>query len=181
MGTRAGPFLLRRHNHNFRRVASFVDDTVQHSTPPTVAGPIEDPTAGRLPAVAKIVAIVDMLFGSAMLGMSVYPPSQFDPYGVAFGVFLPLGFGVLLKSNIARILAQITHGLFGAMTVLGAVFTVIGLLGSSGQGQPASGGVMMAMMLFLVAWTLGITTFFVWGFFVLGRNDVRAACRRAEG
>jgi uncharacterized protein YneF (UPF0154 family) len=37
---------------------------------------------------------------------------------------------------------------------------------------------MLVMMVLLLLTTTCFTAFFVWGFFVLGRKDVRAACRR---
>lgn len=155
-----------------------MDAPQPQTAPPTTPGPIPDPRAGRLPIAAKTVASLDVLFGAMMLFSSVYPPGQFNPYGVAFGVMFPLGIGVLLRSNLARILARIAHGLFGGLFILAMVFTAQGFLSGGGQGPSTPGGLMIAMMAFLLAWTLGVTAFFVWGFFVLGRNDVRAACRR---
>ncbi len=146
--------------------------------PPTTPGKIPDPRAGRLPIAAKTVASLDVLFGAMMLFSSVYPPGEFDPYGVAFGVMFPLGVGVLLHSNLVRILARIAHALFGGMLILGMVFTIWGLLTGGPLGQQSPQGLAQFFMVFLTAWLLGLTAFFVWGFFVLGRKDVRAACRR---
>lgn len=148
------------------------------AAPPTVPGAIPDPRDGRLPLVAKVVAWLGICFGLFMLSMSVYPPSRFDPYGVAFGVFLPLGIGVLLRSNIARILARLAHGLLGLMLLGGVFFSILGLLSGGGQSPATTGGLVVAMVGFLLVWTLGLAAFFVWGFFVLGRADVRRACQR---
>lgn len=146
--------------------------------PPTTPGKIPDPRAGRLPIAAKVVAILDIVFGAFMLLPIPYAAGPTDPYMLAFGLFLPLGIGVLLKSNVVRVLARIAHGLIGVAFILAVPFTIFFLLASTGQGQPAPGVPMVAIMAFLTAWTLGLTAFFVWGFFVLGRKDVRAACRR---
>lgn len=148
------------------------------SAPPTTPGTIPDPRASRLPVAAKIVAILDILFGAFAAFSAINEGNPFEPSMMIFAVFLPLGAGVLLRSNVLRILARIAHALFGGLLIVGMAFTIFGLLTGGGLGQSASGGLMVAMMIFLTAWLLGLAAFFVWGFFVLGRKDVRAACRR---
>ncbi len=152
--------------------------------PPPTAPPIEpreipDPRARSLPVTAKTIATIDVVIGAMML-LVIFDSPDLETVlsSVFFMSFIPLGVGVLLRSSLARVLSRIAHGLFGVMMMAGLVATAIGLLGSGGQGQPVSGGLMISMIVFLTAWMLGLTAFFVWGFFVLGRKDVRDACRR---
>lgn len=148
------------------------------TAPPTTPGPIPDRRAGRLPLAAKTVACLDVVFGAMMLLVVLDSDRETILVAITMSLFIPLGIGVLARSNLLRILARIAHGLLGGMLILGMVFSTLGLLGVGGQGLSASGGPMVAMVLFLMAWMLGLTAFFVCGFFVLGRKDVRAACRR---
>ena len=156
-----------------------MDAPTPATTPPTTPGAIPGPREGRLTAAAKLVAWLDIAFGAFMLAPIGAAPRQPDPYALAMGVmFLLFGIGLLLRSNIARILSRLAHGLMGGLMILGSVFVPIGFMGSGGQGPMASGGFMAAMVAFMLAWMLGLAAFFVWSFLVLGRKDVRAACRR---
>lgn len=149
------------------------------AAPPTTPGPIPDPRAGRLPAAAKTVAWLNIAYGGMMLLVAFDRDPETFLYASAMTIFIPLGIGVLLRSHLVRLLARIAHGLMGGVLTLGLVFTVWGMLTGGLQGQSVTGGLMVAIMVFLMAWLLGLTTFYVWGFFVLGREDVRAACKQS--
>jgi hypothetical protein len=83
--------------------------------PPTTPGPIPDRRAGRLPVAAKTVAWLDAVFGGFVVFLMFREPDLVDAYALAFANFLPLGIGVLLRSNIARLLARIAHALTGGL------------------------------------------------------------------
>ncbi len=135
---------------------------------------------GDLPTKARAVAIIDVLLGGIMVITAFFPPGQRNPYALVFGVLVLLGCGVLMRSNVARIAARIAHLLFAA-----GVLAILAVMANSalrgGQGSPASGGSMVALLTFVGFWTLGVAAYFVWGFFVLGRSDAVDACRRSMG
>jgi|GEM_PF-6883127 len=146
--------------------------------PPTTAGTIPGPRADRLPAAAKTIAWLDAIFGTGIIVVLIDEPELIDLYSIPYVIFLPLGIGLLLRWGVARFLARVAHTIMGGMLVLGLVFTFVDILTGGATGQWASGGRMLVAMALLVLTTILFTAFFVWGFFVLGRKDVRAACRR---
>lgn len=148
------------------------------TAPPTTPGPISDPRTGRLPATSTFVAVLDIVAGATLTLASLASPYVFDPWLIVSVVFVPAGIGVLMRSDIARLAARILHGLVGGLLTLVFVVAIIQLvlLGPGFAAYLLMGGVIYVGTLAVMA--ASITAFFVWGFFVLGRKDVRAACRR---
>jgi hypothetical protein len=64
---------------------------------------------------AKTVAWLDAVFGGFVVFLMFREPDLVDAYALAFANFLPLAIGVLLRSNIARLLARIAHALTGGL------------------------------------------------------------------
>ncbi|MEQ8845001.1 MAG: hypothetical protein RIB58_09120 [Phycisphaerales bacterium] len=148
------------------------------TAPPTKPGAIPGRPSARLPAAAKVVAWLDIAFGAFMVVSAMNPAGQRDPYALVMGVFVPLGLGVLLRSNIVRIVSRLAHGLMGLLVIVALISTIIGFLTGPPTNPAAGNPLMTAFLVLFSAMFLAMGAFFVWAAFVLGRKDVRAACRR---
>ncbi|MEO1278175.1 MAG: hypothetical protein AAFV77_04385, partial [Planctomycetota bacterium] len=86
-----------------------MDDDAANNTPPTTPGPIRTHRRLSLPAQAIIVAILDILLGGLMVLTMFSPPFHVDVFTIVFASFAILGIGVLLRSNVVRVLSIVAH------------------------------------------------------------------------
>ena len=148
--------------------------------PPTTPGPIGH--IGRrqrkpLPASAQGLAITEISLGAFGVLLLALPPWSPEPPFIGLAAFMFLGLGVLVRSNLVRLVSCVVHGLIGVSML---VFCVILLIEAFyGAIQPTALSSVSDATFFGVL--VVVTAFFAWATLVLASKKTREACRRPEG